>query len=79
MPDSYKQGLEQLRRLYSGGMDFVILVPVFLTLRQQTLQRLQDANLKNSDGSDPVVLPYAFSAHTTLRRLLSSWLNLVLL
>ena len=53
------------RDTYSGG-DFVILTPVFLTLRQQTLQRLLDAGLRNSDGSDPVVLPYAFSAQTTV-------------
>ena len=67
-PDSYKQGVERLREEYGGGLDFVVLTPVYLTLRQQTLQRLQEfAGLKNSHGSDPVVLPYAFSAPTTVR------------
>ena len=53
-----------MREAYSEGIDFIVLTPVYLTLRQQTLQRLLDAGLKNSDGSDPVVLPYAFSAQT---------------
>lgn len=70
-PDSYKRGLERLRATYTGGLDFIVLTPVYLTLRQQTLQRLQDAGLKNSDGSDPVVLPYAFSAQTAVRHQLS--------
>ena len=70
-PDSYKRGLEHLRATYTGGLDFTVLTPVFLTLRQQTLQRLQDAGLKNSDGSDPEVLPYAFSAQTAVMHQLS--------
>ncbi len=70
-PDNYKRGLERLRATYTGGLDFIVLTPVYLTLRQQTLQRLQDAGLKNSDGSDPVVLPYAFSAQTAVRHQLS--------
>lgn len=66
-PDSYKKGIEELRRKYSQGVDFIVLTPVFLTLRQQTLQRLKDAGLKNSDGTEPRVLSYKFSADTTVR------------
>lgn len=65
-PDNYKKGLERLRAQYKDGLDFIVLTPVFVTLRQQTLQRLQDAGLSNSDGSDPKVLPYAFSAEFTV-------------
>ncbi len=68
-PDNYKKGLERLRARYKDGLDFIVLTPVFVTLRQQTLQRLQDAGLKNSDGSDPKVLPYAFSAEFTVSML----------
>ncbi|KAL0047438.1 hypothetical protein WJX82_003437 [Trebouxia sp. C0006] len=64
-PDNYKKGLERLRARYKDGLDFIVLTPVFVTLRQQTLQRLRDAGLRNSDGSDPKVLPYAFSAEFT--------------
>lgn len=67
-PDSYKKGVEGLRQKYSQGMDFIVLTPVFLTLRQQTLQRLKDAGLKNSDGTEPRVLSYKFSADTTVRK-----------
>lgn len=62
--DGYKLGLEQLRSKYPKGMDFIVFTPVYLTLRQQTLQRLQDAGLKNSDGTEPRVLSYKFSADT---------------
>ncbi|KAL0019654.1 hypothetical protein WJX77_009971 [Trebouxia sp. C0004] len=55
-PDNYKKGLERLRARYRDGLDFIVLTPVLVTLRQQTLQRLQDAGLKSSDGSDPKVL-----------------------
>ncbi len=65
-PDNYKKGLERLRVRYKDGLDFIVLTPVFVTLRQQTLQRLRDAGLRNSDGSDPKVLPYAFSAEFTV-------------
>ena len=65
-PDSYKKGLDRLRAKYSQGLEFIVLTPVFLTLRQQTLQRLKDAGLKNSNGSDPRVLSYKFSANTTV-------------
>ncbi|KAL3131249.1 hypothetical protein ABBQ38_000546 [Trebouxia sp. C0009 RCD-2024] len=63
-PDGYKRAVEKLREEFVDGLDFIVLTPTFVTLRQQTLQRLQDAGLKNSDGSDPRVLPYAFSADT---------------
>lgn len=68
-PDSYKRGLDRFREAYKDGLDFIVLVPIFVTLRHQTLQRLQDAGLKNSDGSDPRVLPYTFAADTTVSRL----------
>lgn len=64
--DGYKKAIDKLRQEFSDGMDFIVLAPIFVTLRQQTLQRLQDAGLKNSDGSDPRVLPYAFSAETNV-------------
>ena len=64
--DSYKQGLEDLRSRYYKGLDFIVFTPVYLTLRQQTLQRLKDAGLKNSDGTEPRVLCYKFSTETTV-------------
>lgn len=76
-PDSYKAALEGFRRRFCQGLEFVVLTPVFLTLRQQTSQRLKDAGLQNSDGSDPKVIPYQFATETTVRpNIVMSSLNL---
>jgi len=55
-PDWFKLSCQKLAQTYSKGLQFIIVMPAFQTLRQQTLNRIVKAKL--ADATDTgVVIP----------------------
>lgn len=59
-PDCFRLSCQKLSERFSDGLQFVVIMPAFQTLRQQTLDRIVKAKL--ADATDGVVIPTIWSS-----------------
>lgn len=60
-PGWVKKSIAELQKRFKQGMEFIVVAPVFQTLRQQTLERIVKAGLAQGDSND-VVNPYNWAS-----------------
>lgn len=59
--DWFEQSCKKLAQRFPDGMQFVVVMPAFQTLRQQTFDRIVKAKLANATDSG-IVIPTIWSA-----------------
>lgn len=61
----FKQGCQNLAERFSDGLQFVVVMPSFQTLRQQTFDRIVKAHLANATDSG-IVIPTIWASRVSL-------------
>lgn len=64
-PGWVKKSIAELQTRFKQGMEFIVVAPVFQTLRQQILERIVKAGLAQGDSND-VVNPYSWASKASL-------------
>lgn len=62
----FEQSCKKLAQRFPEGMQFVVVMPAFQTLRQQTFDRIVKAKLANATDTG-IVIPTIWSAKVSLR------------
>ena len=64
--ECFEQSCKKPAQRFSEGMQFIVVMPAFQTLRQQTFDRIVKAKLANATDSG-IVIPTIWSAEVSLR------------